>query len=289
MANKEKELTREELVEKIKHYLDDGFEKELLDVALMNLDMEDNPVRLNNFCYLVRGLGENFLERLAPDEKLKKCCWINKNKLKSKQYIDKQRPRYVMHGGLDYEYVKKELNIKVDEYYNEILGNYKTLSEYTHIKEEFYKSSKEITNKVSYSALKTLLSLFKTMEECKRKIKSKLKTKIDSTVIFELVTNSISSLEDITHYYSVEEVTIKKKSIIEINEYQIEMEILGNAYCEISIGESKELLEAKPQNFPAGCKILIDVENTDNISVEDESTWIDTSEWDRVMHEELYK
>lgn len=63
------ESLRNEYQEKINSVLLDGFEKELLNSAFINL-LTPNALRLNNFAYALRELTRHVLHRLAPDNEL---------------------------------------------------------------------------------------------------------------------------------------------------------------------------------------------------------------------------
>ena len=105
-----------ELEKAIIGHLAVGFERELFNAAIKNLD-DTNVLNLNNFAYAIRELVRNFLERLAPDEKVKGAPWYVEvlNADKKVTISRAQRMEYAIHGWLSNEFLKNVLKLDITD------------------------------------------------------------------------------------------------------------------------------------------------------------------------------
>ncbi len=58
--------------------LEAGFEREVLTAALRNYCIMGNPIRFNNFAFVIRELFTRVTNRLAPVEDVKLACWYER-------------------------------------------------------------------------------------------------------------------------------------------------------------------------------------------------------------------
>lgn len=121
------------LREIIESRLVDGFEKELYQAALCNLDDVNNRLRFNNFAYAMRELVRHVLNRLAPDMEVLDCCWY-KNEMDRENGITRiQRVNYAVQGGLSNEYVMDVLGLDIQQIRKSLKKSHDNLSKHTHI------------------------------------------------------------------------------------------------------------------------------------------------------------
>src|ERR1700722_5327029 len=95
----------------IRPWLSSGFEAELFEAALKNLNDHANPLRFNNFAYSVRETVRHVLKRLAPDYEVLRCHWYKNETGKQDGITRKQRAYFAVQGGLSDEYVKTSLGL----------------------------------------------------------------------------------------------------------------------------------------------------------------------------------
>ncbi|MEL8779616.1 hypothetical protein J4Z01_25135 [Escherichia coli] len=147
------ERLREQYQERINSVLLDGFEKELLDSAFINL-LTPTPLRLNNFAYALRELTRHVLHRLAPDDELQQCQWFSPDQTSSTGITRKHRIKFAIQGGLSDFYVTKKLCIdEIDKVSSELIAIINRLSGFTHIEEATFKSSIENTERTADECL----------------------------------------------------------------------------------------------------------------------------------------
>ncbi|MEG3079342.1 hypothetical protein R3F64_05650 [Halomonas sp. 5021] len=131
---------REQYQERINSVLLDGFEKELLDSAFVNLLKK--TLRLNNFTYALalRELTRHVFHRLAPYDELRRCQLFEPNKASSTGITRKHRIKFAIQGGLSDFFVTKKLCIdEIDEVSRELIPTINRLSGFTHIEDSTFK------------------------------------------------------------------------------------------------------------------------------------------------------
>jgi len=76
-------------------YLETDFEKKLFEATINNLLDIHNPLRYNNFSYVMRELLDHILKRLAPDECVKKYIWYTPP-ASEREVVRSQRIKYAI-------------------------------------------------------------------------------------------------------------------------------------------------------------------------------------------------
>ena len=98
-------------------FLSDPFDIKVLEAAFRNLDDTTNPIRFNNFAYVLRELVNRVIDRLAPNKEVIESKWWKPspddkiaNKANRRQQI-----RYALLDGNPEDFVIQKLEIDVDE------------------------------------------------------------------------------------------------------------------------------------------------------------------------------
>lgn len=113
--------------------LSEGFERELYQAAMSNLDDECNKLRFNNFAYAMRELVRHVLCRLAPDSSVVQCDWYKNETMKLGGVTRRQRAIFSVQGGLSNDYIKNTLGMEVDDIHKALIKAIDNLSKFTHI------------------------------------------------------------------------------------------------------------------------------------------------------------
>lgn len=123
----------------ILQHLASGFEQELFQAAIANVDDTSNKLRLNNFAYSMRELIRAVLERLAPDVEVANAPWFVPNDKKHPDKVTRsQRIKYAIQGWLSDDYVNNTLSIDHEDNDKELRNNIDELSKYTHVTESTF-------------------------------------------------------------------------------------------------------------------------------------------------------
>ncbi|GAF57560.1 hypothetical protein JCM18902_269 [Psychrobacter sp. JCM 18902] len=219
------ESLRNEYQEKINSVLLDGFEKELLNSAFINL-LTPNALRLNNFAYALRELTRHVLHRLAPDNELRKCEWFRPDGTSSNGITRKHRIKFAIQGGLSDFYVIEKLYIdEVDDVSNELKDIINDLSEFTHIEESKFNSSTEKTKKTAEQYLSVTLGFVKKIDELRKEVADKIFENIDEMLIKRINSESVVELIEISTHQYIEEITPEKIHVIKVGANSLVMSV----------------------------------------------------------------
>ena len=219
------ESLRNEYQEKINSVLLDGFEKELLNSAFINL-LTPNALRLNNFAYALRELTRHVLHRLAPDNELRKCEWFRPDGTSSNGITRKHRIKFAIQGGLSDFYVIEKLYIDdVDDVSNELKDIINDLSEFTHIEESKFNSSTEKTKKTAEQYLSVTLGFVKKIDELRKEVADKLFENIDEMLIKRINSESVVELIEISTHQYIEQITPEKIHVIKVGANSLVMSV----------------------------------------------------------------
>ncbi|NLE05834.1 MAG: hypothetical protein GX638_13695 [Crenarchaeota archaeon] len=270
--------------------MSDKFESELYSAILLNLKDNNNPLRLNNFAYAMRELTRHVLKRLAPDEKVILCPWYKNETAKKNGVTRKQRAYFSVQGGLCDTFVKKELEIDVENVHHALLISIDNLSKYTHIeKNTFAIPSGEIQPLVE-KIFDSVNAFFETIRLCKKTITDKLWEILDSAVIEETLSETILAIDTLATHHTIEEVYVDKIFIPTIDHEYIYFDARGTIGCELQWGSNSDLRSGDgavmPESFPFSCELKSSIICPQDVEVIEGSLNVDTSTWDD-MHDDI--
>jgi hypothetical protein len=106
-----------------------------LEGARHALDDQANPLRLNFFSTAMRILFEHMMESLAPSDAVRRCSWFKAerdNGLPTRW----QRAVYAIQGGLDDDFVAKQLKVDIAPLRRQLLDAIDNLSTQVHARED---------------------------------------------------------------------------------------------------------------------------------------------------------
>jgi len=231
---------REKYQERINNALLDGFEKELLDSAFVNL-LTPNPLRLNNFAYALRELTRHILHRLAPDDDLKQCQWFAPDSTSSTGITRKHRIKFAIQGGLSDFYVKKKLFInEIDQVSSDLIAIINRLSGFTHIEKATFNSSIEDTKSTADDCLSATLDFINKIDELREKIADKLFNDISDVLIDRINSESVVELIELSSHQYIEDISAEKISVFKIGVNSMEMHVYGNIEVILMFGSASD-------------------------------------------------
>ena len=224
-------------------YLSDSFDIKLLDAAFRNLDDALNPVRFNNFAYVLRELVIRVINRLAPNKKVIAAKWWKPNqddKIKNKAGR-KQQIRYALLDGKPEDFVIHKLAIDIDAMVDYIGMCVDELNSYTHISENYFGcSEKEIPLKVS-KACSTITNILGTINQCRDKIEDGIMGMINGELVASLYLNTFDELDILSTHSSVEAYNIHDYRLSCISEDLVTCATTGSVFVRLQYGSDGDL------------------------------------------------
>lgn len=220
-------ITTKQIQDSISPWLATEFEHQMLEAAILNLGDAKNPIRLNNFAYVVRELIRHILERLAPDKKVLATSWFKpEDPEKPKMVTRAQRMKYAVQGGLYDNFVDKSLDIDVSDVTKNFKKAIDKLSKYTHINPETYGVDEDEVEKNLHELLINFKSLFMLIEETKQRYDHHLVDLIDTEVLEQMYYDTINEIDILSTHSSVEGYTINDIDVDDVD--------LNNVTCKVS-------------------------------------------------------
>lgn len=267
----------------IRSWLASGFETELFEAALINLQDPKNPLRFNNFAYSVRETVRHVLKRLAPDEQVLRCQWYKTETGKRGGVTRKQRAYFAVQGGLSDAYVKESLGLDTDADHNALSSAIDGLNKYTHIEPSTFGVPDAQVELLAVQTLSAVADLLKTIAECRRRILGHLETEVDSAAVDEVLSDSLIGIDELASHFSVQDVSVGTVKVTAIDHERIHIEVKGSIDCILQFGSNSDVRRGDgaeiPQSFAFSCKLFCPVDDPDELSVVEDSVGVDTQAW----------
>jgi hypothetical protein len=272
----------------IRPWLSSGFEAELFEAALKNLNDHANPLRFNNFAYSVRETVRHVLKRLAPDYEVLRCQWYKNETGKQDVITRKQRAYFAVQGGLSDEYVKNSLGLDSEADHKALTKAIDELHKYTHIEPSTFGVPGRQAEQFATDTLAAVASVLQTVGECRRRILERLDTQIDAAAVDGVLSDSLPGLVDLASHFSVEEVNVGSVKVTGIDHERIHIEVKGTIDCILQFGSNSDVRRGDgaeiPQSFDFLCQLCCPVEDPDELEVIEDSVGVDTREWEAMRY-----
>lgn len=231
-------------VERIKQYLEDGYEKDFLDACLRNLNDEENPLRLSNFSYSLRELFREVISYRAPDKLIRRCEWYTPDPMAKGGVTRVHRIKYAIQGGIPDKMLNGEMIALIENTCNKVKKQNDRLSAFTHVTKKVFYSNEDIDIQAK-KALDILLELLNCIDISQRKFGLLATSKVmDKLYLEKVLTNSITTLKGIPSPHSFSGIAIMEVLIKEITDKMILFYTYGVLYYTAQIvNESDRLME----------------------------------------------
>ncbi|MCZ0761685.1 hypothetical protein [Vibrio diabolicus] len=219
--------------------LEAGFEREVLITALRNYCIMGNPIRFNNFAFVIRELFTRVTNRLAPVEDVKLACWYER--LPGIYEVNrKQQVKYCIQGYFADETLPDWIKEDAKEVRKEYLSLYQKLNKYTHINEQAMgKDPRE-----AFVFLKDLLSSFTsildTIHEIKTHVLEAVEEEVHDIVFNTLMFESHEALIELSSQTVVDVVSVESYSIDRIEPSLVIFKGYGDVECTLNYGSKRD-------------------------------------------------
>jgi hypothetical protein len=275
-------------VEAIRSSLAKGFEADLFEATLRNLDDKTNQLRFNNFAYAARELMRHVLDRLAPDAEVLKCQWYENETDKDGGISRRQRCYYAVQGGLSDEFVKESLELEVDQFHSALTKAHGALNKYTHVGPETFGINDVAVDTLAWQTLHAFRELLDTIGECRKRILERFEGEIDNAAVDEVLSDSLLGIDELANHFSVQNVSVGTVRVKGIDHERVHIEASGSVECILQYGSNSDLRRGDgaeiEQSFKFTCQLYCPVDEPEELSVVEESVGVDT----KAFHDARY-
>lgn len=220
-----------------------GFEKNVLSAALLSLEQEHNPLRLNNFATAIRELSRIVLHRLAPDDEIAACSWYRpKNDRNGQRGITRaDRITYPVQAGLTEDFVKNTLMLDVKKMRKDLVGTVHALNKFTHITPEVFGVGGSALDHLVTDTLEALLAFLEMIGDCRDSVVSSVETRVRRALHEELLTHTIAELDALATHYNVEHVHVDTLRLTSMDSAYLKFSVTGFVECRLQYGSSGDV------------------------------------------------
>lgn len=276
-------LTSLELAEKLKPRLATDFQRKLLAASLQSATEIHNPLRLNNFSASFRELFRHVLVELAPDHQVAASMWFVQDATTRGKVTRGQKVAYVVHGGLDPNYVLQDLGIDVDSERGALLKSIDRLSKFTHVNEESFDSSPDDVERQVHEACTALQAFLDCADAARRLLCSRVEERIHDGVVSKAISETIVAIDEIASHHCVEEVDVHDIEVTALDHKEIHFTAYGSVGVELQWGSSSDIRNGDgataTDSFPLTCKFISKVSSPEDLEVIEGSLCVDMSSW----------
>ena len=256
----------EKLRKSIIPYLKTGFERDLLEAALKNLNDCENKLRLNNFAYAARELTRHYLKRLAPDAEVLNAPWFKPNDPNNSKAITReQRIKYAIQGYLSDDFRENVLNIELNEVSKNLRTSINDLNKYTHVEPETFGVDLTTVTDVSYNIMEDTLRFFMTINEAQLRVGDAVDACIDEEMIIQFYYETHDDIDSLATHHEVLGYYITDLSQLTKDDETITMQVDGVVNVRLQYGSDGDMRRGDGYetkiNLPFTSKVVVNYRN----------------------------
>ena len=256
-------------------YLENDFEKEIYTAALRNYCSMGNPIRFNNFSFIIRELLTKVVDRLAPTEDVKKARWYSKEN-EAYEVTRKQQLKFCAQGYFIDSVLPEWIEEEVDEFIKAYVKLYRKLNQYTHISEKY----KGLSPQKSFSFLKDLVvtfsSILSTLSDIKSHITEEIESEVHHIVFGKLMFESHEALIELSGQTIVEVINIERYWLSRVEPDCIIFEGEGYVECELNYGPKHDDVSMN-RDVPFSFYLVSSIEKLTDLDFYEQGIYLDTS------------
>lgn len=272
-----------DLAERLKPRLANDFQRRLLSATMQSVQEESNPLRLNNFSTSFRELFRHILVELAPDDEVKASSWFEPDEKNDGKVTRAQKINYVVHGGLDKDYVEDELGINVTDQRRILLKTIDQLNKFTHVNESSFGSSPEEVGRHTIAACEALESFLNCADEARKLLCGKVEKRVHTDVVSEVIGDTILSIDEIATHHSIAEVDVHEIEVTSMDHAEIQFTAYGSVGVELQWGSNSDVRKGEGavvrDSYPLTCRFISKVDSPEELQMVEGSLCVDTSTW----------
>lgn len=221
----------------ILQHLASGFEQELFQAAIANVDDTSNKLRLNNFAYSMRELIRAVLERLAPDVEVANAPWFVPNDKKHPDKVTRsQRIKYAIQGWLSDDYVNNTLSIDHEDNDKELRNNIDELSKYTHVTESTFNIEPVKITELALGVFCNVQLFLMNVAEARYQVQRAAIDCIDEEMIEEFYYNVQNDIDILATHHEILAYMVTGINLKDQDNDTITLEVIGNVQVRLQWG-----------------------------------------------------
>ncbi|WP_063649670.1 hypothetical protein, partial [Aliivibrio fischeri] len=262
-------------VENLSARLDGDFEQQVFISALRNYCSMGNPIRFNNFAFVIRELLSRVTDRLAPVESVKLACW-HERASEQREVNRRQQLKFCTQSYFPDDLVPDWVKEEIKEVTKDYLDLYQKLNKYTHINEQALgKNPKE-----AFAFLKDLLSSFTSILDAIHDIKSHIIDEVEQEVhdiVFDkLVFESHEALIEISSHTVVDAINVESYSIESVEPDEVIFLGYGYVDCTLNYGPKSDPFSTG-QSVPFTFKVSAPISDITKLDFYEQGMYLDNS------------
>lgn len=256
-------------------HLESDFEREIYTAALRNYCSMGNPIRFNNFAFVIRELLTIVIDRLAPTEDVKKAKWYSKES-EDYEVTRKQQLKFCAQGYFVNSVLPDWIEEEVDEFIKEYVKLYRKLNQYTHISEKY----KGLAPQKAFSFLKDLVVAFSailsTLSDIKNHITEEIESEVHDIVFDKLMFESHEALIELSGQTIVEGINIEGYRLSRVEPDFVIFEGEGYVECELNYGSKQDGVSMN-HDVPFSFNLFSSIDNVTKLEFYEQGMYIDNS------------
>jgi Predicted pPIWI-associating nuclease len=271
------------LAENLKLRLATEFQRSLLAATMQSVQEASNPLRLNNFSASFRELFRHVLAELAPDHKVLETTWFVPDAKNDGKVTRAQKVSYVVHAGLNPEYVKSVLGIDVTAERQALLRTLDQLNKFTHVNEDSFGSTPQDVEQHASAVCEALRSFLDCADEARRLLCSRVEERIHKDVINEAIGDTILSLDEIAPHHYLDGLEVHQIEVTSMDHAEIHFTAYGSVGVQLQWGSNSDVRKGDgavvQDSYPLTCKFNSKVNNPEELEMIEDSLCVDTRSW----------
>lgn len=271
------------LAEKLKPRLANNFQRQLLAATIQSVQETSNPLRLNNFSGSFRELFRHVLVELAPDQQVTRTTWFVPDAKNGGRVTRAQKVNFVVHGGLDPNYVEADLGIDVSAERKALLKTIDRLSKFTHVNEDSFGSSPEKVEQYAFEACEALQSFLDCAYEARKLLCNRVEEQVHDDVVSKAISETILSIDEIATHHCIDDVDVTQIEVTSMDHAQIQFIAYGLVGAQLQWGSNSDVRKGDgsvfQDSYPLTCKFVSKVGSPEELEMVEDSLCVDTSSW----------
>ncbi|MCG9655163.1 hypothetical protein [Vibrio vulnificus] len=275
----------------IESLLSEGFERDLLEAAFINLNTP-NALRFNNFAYAMRELLRHVLHRLAPKEALEACNWFEPDSTSKNGVTRKHRIKYAIQGGLSDFMMRQKLGIDyVGDVVQELVTQINGMSKFTHIEIDTFDIGDDEVERLAKECLAATTDFISTMHDTHREVCDHLGEAIDMALLSRIFEESVEEIMELSTHQHIDDIYHDSVNVKEIGPKSLTLDVLGQLDCELQYGSSSDMRRGDgatiSESFPFKSSLTVFFEAPLGSVTELNEFTVDNREWYGIENDEV--
>lgn len=255
--------------------LESGFEQKVLDAALRNYCSMGNPIRFNNFAFVIRELLTRVTDRLAPVDDVKLASW-HEPASELREVNRRQQLKYCTQSYFPDATVPEWITEETKEVTKEYLALYQKLNKYTHINEHAMGANPKEALAFLKDLLSSFTSILDTIYDIKEHVTEAIEEEVHDIVFEKLVFESHEALIELSSQTVVDIVNVDSYRIEQVKPAEVIFIGYGDVECTLNYGSKHDPFSMN-QSVPFTFKVVAPIDEVTKLDFYEQGMYLDNS------------